>query len=506
MAATEFTIENEVASAESESTRNKETEDSATEDVAMVEETNRDRKAITFFCHNNDKGWVEETAEKLGQFVCQHGDADFIGGVSIPDNILRLIRECDTIVLVLSPDFLNSQLCKYEAQLTLSEHLFREQKIVIPVLLRGEDIPDFISPWTHLDVDDIEFWEKFMGALTRGDLDEADSCISLQRFYVRREQDQFNGKMVLKVESRGHCCGERYDYDSIFDKFNIKGIQIDNESRGKVKRAMEEVGFNSCICCIKCYTSIYTMEILLMLFFLVLVCVLYFWYTGANLAGEVQNTHFTTFVFIITFIGVILLLLYLMVFFGLYELLSVYLTTAMRASNSVLIDHDVLFGLGTTNYFTGRRELAFFHFRTKSCQAYIENYLREHLKSGQRRKTIWRCFDSNVEEGSDEMEPLTSEDTTIEKLAKRYLSEVAGIYVYQQLRRRLINPSTGQRHSPQGPCLCQLVDELFFNKPHTDRSPDISLFKRQVYSDIFRLTFNDSSWGLFSYQSFSAMM
>ncbi|XP_070531548.1 stimulator of interferon genes protein-like [Ptychodera flava] len=157
MAATKFTIENEVASAERESTRNK------AEDVAIVEETVRDRKAITFFCHNNDKGWVEETTYKLGeQFVCQHGDADFIGGVSIPDNILRLIRECDTIVLVLSPDFLNSQLCKYEAQLTLSEHLFREQKIVIPVLLRGEDIPDFISHLTHLDVGDIGFLEKFM--------------------------------------------------------------------------------------------------------------------------------------------------------------------------------------------------------------------------------------------------------------------------------------------------------------------------------------------------------
>ncbi|XP_070532199.1 uncharacterized protein [Ptychodera flava] len=485
MAATGFIIENEVASAERESTR----KNGKHFKLSEMEETDRERKVITFFCHDNDKDWVEETSDKLNQFVCQHGDADFIGGVSIPDNILRLIRECDTIVLVLSPDFLNSQLCKYEAQLTLSEHLLREQKIVIPVLLRGEDIPDFISHLTHLDVGDIGFWDKFIGALTRGDLDQADSYISLQRFYVRREQDQFNGKMVLKVESRGHCCGEGYDYDSIFDTFNIKGIQIDNESREKVKKAMEEVGFNSCICCIKCCTSIHTLVILVVLFFLVLVWALYFWYTEANLNDGIQNIHLTSAVLTFTSIGVTLLLLYLIIFFGVYEMVSVYVTTAMRASNSVLIDHDVLFGLGTTNYFTGRRQLAFFHFRTKSCQAYIENYLREHLKGGQRRKTVWRCLDSNVEEGSDEMEPLTSEDTTVEKLAKRYLSEAAGIYVYQQLRRRLINPSTGQRHSPQGPCLCQLVDELFFNKPHTDRSPDISLFKRQVYSDIFRLNF-----------------
>ncbi|XP_070532367.1 uncharacterized protein [Ptychodera flava] len=239
----------------------------------------------------------------------------------------------------------------------------------------------------------------------------------------------------------------------------------------------------------ECYTSIHTMRVLLVLFFVVFVSVLFFNYIGVKLAREVQNTHFTIFVWIITSIGVILLFLYLIIFFGLYKLLSVYVTTPMRASNSVLIDHDVLFGLGTTNYFTGRRELAFFHFRTNSCQAYIERYLREHLKNGQRRKMIWRRCDSNTEEVSCEMRSLTSENATIEKLAKRYLSEVAGIYVYQEFRKRLTNPSTGQRHSPQGPCLCQLVDELFFNKPHTDRSPDFDLFERQVYSDIFRLNF-----------------
>ncbi|XP_070532360.1 uncharacterized protein [Ptychodera flava] len=308
MAATKFCIENEVASAERESTRKKaETEDSTVEDVAV-----RERKAITFFCHNNDKGWVEETTEKLGdQFAYQRGDADFIGGVPIPDNILRLIRECDTIVLVLSPDFLNSQLCRYEAQLTVSEHLFREQKLVIPVLLRGDAIPDFISPWPHLDVEDIEFWEKFMDELTRGDLDQADNCKSLQRFYVRREQDQFNGKMVLKVGSRGHGCGEGYDYDSIFDALYKKGIRIDNENREKVKKAMEEVGFNSCICCINCCTSICTLIVVVMLFCLALLFMLNFWFTTANLADKLQNTYFTTALLIFTSIGFILLFLYI---------------------------------------------------------------------------------------------------------------------------------------------------------------------------------------------------
>ncbi|XP_070564666.1 toll-like receptor 2 type-2 [Ptychodera flava] len=154
-------------------------------------------KCDVFFSYSSkDKDWVIQTAERLEKeygIECSYDSKDFIGGKAITSNIMNCIKMSRKTVLVLSPDFLRSPWCGYEMQIVLREHLFREQKVVIPVLLHDCIIPDFISHLTYLEVQDPQFWEKFLEILKTDNTENE----SLQNcFHSVTKQARFDFKSI----------------------------------------------------------------------------------------------------------------------------------------------------------------------------------------------------------------------------------------------------------------------------------------------------------------------
>ncbi|XP_070574415.1 toll-like receptor 10 isoform X1 [Ptychodera flava] len=170
-----------------------------------------------FFSYSSkDKGWVFETAERLERdhdIVCSYDSKDFIGGKAITSNIMNCIKMSRKTVLMLSPDFLRSPWCEYEMQIVLREHLFRERKVVIPVLLHDCIIPDFISHLTYLEVKDPQFWEKFLELIKS---ESADIEGLSEVFSFGHEADKFNGQIIARA-STGFCCSSKFNSSHLYE-------------------------------------------------------------------------------------------------------------------------------------------------------------------------------------------------------------------------------------------------------------------------------------------------
>ncbi|XP_070566980.1 uncharacterized protein [Ptychodera flava] len=177
---------------------------------------------VFFSYSSKDKEWVIQTAERLERecgIECSYDSKDFIGGKAITSNIMNCIKMSRKTVLVLSPDFLRSPWCGYEMQIVLREHLFREQKVVIPVLLHDCIIPDFISHLTYLEVQDPQFWEKFLEIL-KTDNTENETLSGL--LSVGHEDDKFNGKTIARFSSN-------LDSSHVYNTLSSKGITVTKE-------------------------------------------------------------------------------------------------------------------------------------------------------------------------------------------------------------------------------------------------------------------------------------
>ncbi|XP_070532202.1 uncharacterized protein [Ptychodera flava] len=381
-------------------------------------------KTTVFFSYSNkDRDWVEDAINKLesgGKITCLYDDRDFIAGVPIVDNILSCIMKADRTVLVLSPDFVNSPWCRYEVQLTLSEHLARERKVVIPVLLRDNVIPDFVSHLTYLDVQDARFWEKFMDLLLSDCPTSPDGVLCSQRFYTTREEDQFNGKVLLVSQSPRPCRWSERDVDDLFEKLNTKGIQVEHEARQKVKKAMRETGYIRCLCGSVCCYSIITKTCLCTLFLPVSIIFLVSIVEAGKAITPDEKFEYGIYVFI----AIIFAILPWMIWIG----CSI--------------------------------QFVFVFFNSRRCLACVEELLRSRaIKS---RNTTSTRSRRNVNSGLEELESLTGDidqQSAFNKEARRYMAETAGSYAVNQCNNRIGFSIRGQRHAPHGACLCQMVEK-----------------------------------------------
>uniref|UniRef100_A0A8C6TNY2 TIR domain-containing protein n=1 Tax=Neogobius melanostomus TaxID=47308 RepID=A0A8C6TNY2_9GOBI len=100
---------------------------------------------------STDSEWAESLMEELesrGLKVCCHL-RDFTAGRSILENMSECIAQSQKVLLVLSPDFVNSRWCLMEANMSL----FRDclQMKTIPVLLRPVSIPPYLAHITYLE-------------------------------------------------------------------------------------------------------------------------------------------------------------------------------------------------------------------------------------------------------------------------------------------------------------------------------------------------------------------
>lgn len=115
-----------------------------------------------------DKDWVKQVAESLEAdemgFKCAFHERDFIPGLSILDNIVYFLKCSLKIVIVLTPEFLNSAWTKYETELAQILSIKQDDLRIIPVMLQSCDVPDTLKTLTYLDATDTfsSWWPRLL--------------------------------------------------------------------------------------------------------------------------------------------------------------------------------------------------------------------------------------------------------------------------------------------------------------------------------------------------------
>ncbi|XP_069467163.1 uncharacterized protein [Ambystoma mexicanum] len=113
-----------------------------------------------------DSPWVLDVLGKLeavGLKVCYHG-RDFVPGKLIIENMEEAIQSSQKTQMVLSPDFVRSGWCLFEANLLLLKECM-ERKPIVPVMLKPCPIPLHLNHLTYLEADDFHFFRKLLRVL-----------------------------------------------------------------------------------------------------------------------------------------------------------------------------------------------------------------------------------------------------------------------------------------------------------------------------------------------------
>ncbi|XP_066301592.1 tetratricopeptide repeat protein 22-like [Branchiostoma lanceolatum] len=110
-----------------------------------------------FVSHSSkDADWVNfallPALEVESQFKGCVADRDFELGESVFDNIIHSIENSYKTLLILTPNFVTSEWCKYETEQALYERLETRRGCVIPILLEKCDVPKKLRTITYFDV------------------------------------------------------------------------------------------------------------------------------------------------------------------------------------------------------------------------------------------------------------------------------------------------------------------------------------------------------------------
>ena len=125
----------------------------------------------TYFCyHHNDRDWVLNVIERLESpnmdFKCCFYERDFDPEIPEVQNLARCVRVSTATVIVISPDFLNSQWCTNMTQMMSDMDQNVRQKIFIPVMLQNGHLPSILRHYNHIDANNEQWWTKFLLAIT----------------------------------------------------------------------------------------------------------------------------------------------------------------------------------------------------------------------------------------------------------------------------------------------------------------------------------------------------
>ncbi|CAH1263387.1 TLR2 [Branchiostoma lanceolatum] len=110
-----------------------------------------------FVSHSSkDADWVDfallPALEADLRFKGCVADRDFVPGKSVFDNIIYSIENSYKTLLILTPNFVTSEWCKYETEQALMESLKSKTGRVIPIMLHECDVPASVRTITYLDV------------------------------------------------------------------------------------------------------------------------------------------------------------------------------------------------------------------------------------------------------------------------------------------------------------------------------------------------------------------
>ncbi|XP_022084280.1 transmembrane protein 268-like isoform X2 [Acanthaster planci] len=435
-----------------------------------------------FFCYSKeDEEWVVNVMQKLespayGFHCCNHAH-ELDPGIVRMDRIINALCTARKIVLVLSPDFVQSQWCTYENLKALRSH-FRNVNKVIPVLLTEVDLPDFLQDIPNVNGMSKSFWQKFIAALQfdpyKGTL-ETSAHYNIPALY--------NGVELGQVSSMSECCCQaRFDTVYCPDELARKGVMI------------PQTDYTSCINTILdspkmrwhtlWYNRVFSVTLCICLSILIIVGLVGnlsdFGGEGAALPagwafliGLVLSVVVSTLVHIITHLETVKL--------------NTHIENHLAKANVNLTRHNVLVGM--TDCFTccwNRARLHFIYYDLRKCRATMYEFLTEKRKLQRGvNKDVTVSFDlqggGDIHEGGDiddtsrltidtrhrVMSPETltaaAEPSSIQEEAELYLLQCSPAYVHNMIRGRLPR-ALRTLHCDHDMCLCQFTQLKIFNE------------------------------------------
>ncbi|KAM3932772.1 uncharacterized protein RB166_005812 [Leptodactylus fuscus] len=127
-----------------------------------------------------DSTWVHWLIQKLEATfpsiqICTH-DRDFTAGKTIIENMTECIQNSQKMLIVLSPDFVRSRWCLFEANLSMFQDCM-SHKVIVPVMLKPCPMPLYLSHLTYLEVEDEQFFEKLCNRLLGNNAKENDDVM-----------------------------------------------------------------------------------------------------------------------------------------------------------------------------------------------------------------------------------------------------------------------------------------------------------------------------------------
>ncbi|XP_070566978.1 uncharacterized protein [Ptychodera flava] len=370
-------------------------------------------------------------------------------------NCIKMSRKT---VLVLSPDFLRSPWCEYEMQIVLREHLFREQKVVIPVLLHDCIIPDFISHLTYLEVQDPQFWEKFLEILKT---DNTENETLSELFSFGHEADKFNGKTIARFSSN-------LDSSDVYNTLSSRGIRVTKEDIDGAFGTLLKTTLSRCFhrCC--------RSQTVKILHIIAIVVNMPYILIGTVFCLEILLDGFppraTGGDNLSSFVKYCLLTVTQIVLIATFFVVRRIGNKAERAVNYGLLSYDIIMGYVKTSRCSNQR-LYLVYFKSSKCLDTLERYLNARqtkvgLKISESSGTSIEDSTANECDTNDsQITPLldtTDLESGIKETARKTIAEICGDYVRKVNQQKLRNPVRGQRHTRQGLCLCQYVESEKF--------------------------------------------
>ncbi|XP_075466408.1 uncharacterized protein LOC142501040 isoform X1 [Ascaphus truei] len=134
--------------------------------VPMLSKSDKYHVFISY--SSGDSIWVYGLIHKLEETfpslrICYH-ERDFLPGKTIIDNMVECIQSSQKTLMVLSPDFVRSRWCLFEANLSMFRNCMGH-KAIVPIMLKPCPVPLHLSHLTYLEAIDAQFFEKLAQVL-----------------------------------------------------------------------------------------------------------------------------------------------------------------------------------------------------------------------------------------------------------------------------------------------------------------------------------------------------
>ncbi|XP_041349012.1 uncharacterized protein LOC121368383 [Gigantopelta aegis] len=172
-----------------------------------------------FFSHSSDdQQWVEMCVERLERdygIKCLWPPRDFTPGKSIPSLIEDGMSRAMKIVLVLSPEYIDSGWCSYERHLAFVLSVQERRNCIIPVMLKPCPVPDVLRTVNYIDVTKGENADcKIANALYQ----KCELQDILPNFNRQYHQEDINGATIsvaAKKEGASKIRGTAWCFDNL---------------------------------------------------------------------------------------------------------------------------------------------------------------------------------------------------------------------------------------------------------------------------------------------------